>query len=83
MKKQITKIAFIAAIAMVCGICIIGSQKSESLSDVALANIEALASAGNITLVCEPHPNSECHDLIVTPSGNNSIVYLNMISKIL
>ena len=37
------KVAFVAAIAMVSGVCFINSQKSETLSEVALANMEALA----------------------------------------
>ena len=82
MRKEMTKNIFVAAIAMVCGVCIIGSQKSRELSDVALANVEALASASVITMMCEPHPNSECYDLQVTPSGNHAKVYLNMINRI-
>jgi len=37
------KVAFVAAIAMVSGINVFNAQKSETLSDVALANVEALA----------------------------------------
>ena len=37
------KVAFVAAIAMVCGINVLNSQKSETLSEVTLANVEALA----------------------------------------
>ena len=43
MKKQFKKLAFLAAIAMVSGICFMNSQKSETLSEVVLANVEALA----------------------------------------
>lgn len=38
------KVAFVAAIAMVCGVGFMNSQKSETLSEVALVNVEALAS---------------------------------------
>lgn len=41
MKTQIKKVAFVAAITMVCGICFLNSQKSETLSEVALSNVEA------------------------------------------
>lgn len=43
MRKNIVKVAFVAAIVMVCGVCFMNSQKSEALSEVALANVEALA----------------------------------------
>ena len=43
MKKNMVKVAFVAAIVMVSGICFMNSQKSETLSEVALANVEALA----------------------------------------
>ena len=43
MKKNIIKVAFVVAIAMVSGINVFNAQKSETLSDVALANVEALA----------------------------------------
>ena len=43
MRKNIIKVAFVAAIAMVSGINVFNAQKLEELSDVALANVEALA----------------------------------------
>ena len=43
MKKIIIKVAFVAVIAMVGGINVFNAQKTEALSDVALANVEALA----------------------------------------
>lgn len=43
MKKNMFKVAFVAAIAMVCGINVLHSQKCETLSEVTLANVEALA----------------------------------------
>ena len=43
MKKNIFKITLVAAIAMVCGTTFLNSKKSEALSDIALANVEALA----------------------------------------
>jgi hypothetical protein len=35
--------AFVAVIVTVVGLCVFNTQKSEGLSDVALANVEALA----------------------------------------
>ena len=43
MKKKVVKVAFVATIVMVCGICFMNSQQSETLSAIALANVEALA----------------------------------------
>lgn len=54
MKKQLKKATFVAAIALVCGACFMNSQKSETLSEVALANVEALASA-EVDGICEAY----------------------------
>ena len=43
MNKKVMKAIFIAAIAMMTGINVFNAQKSEVLSDIALANVEALA----------------------------------------
>ena len=43
MKKKLLKKYFVTAIAMVSGINVFNAQKTEALSDVALANVEALA----------------------------------------
>ena len=43
MNYKVLKAAFVAAIAMVSGINVFNAQNSETLSDVALANVEALA----------------------------------------
>lgn len=43
MKSKFVKVAFIAVIAMVSGINVFNAQKSDALSDIALANVEALA----------------------------------------
>lgn len=43
MKKNMIKAAFVAAIAMVSGFNVFNALKSETLSDIALANVEALA----------------------------------------
>ena len=56
MKKNILKVAFVAAIALVSGINVFNSHKTENLSDVVLANVEALASdfegSGSGTVDC-------------------------------
>lgn len=43
MYKKILKVAFVAAIAMIAGINVFNAQKPTVLSDVAMANVEALA----------------------------------------
>lgn len=45
MNKKVLKVAFVAAIALVSGINVFNVQKTEVLSDIALANVEALAQA--------------------------------------
>ena len=52
MNKKVLKVAFVAAITMVSGINVFNAQKSETLSDVALANVEALAQNENETVEC-------------------------------
>lgn len=54
------KVAFVAAIALMSGINVFNAQKSEVLSDIVLANVEALADKseadnggdGNTTIYC-------------------------------
>lgn len=43
MKGKFVKIAFVVAIVVVSGINVFNAQKSEALSGVVLANVEALA----------------------------------------
>ena len=43
MKTNLLKVAFVAAIALVSGLNVFNAQKSDLLSDIALANVEALA----------------------------------------
>ena len=42
MRKNILKVAFVAAIAMATGIQVFNAQKSEALSEVAMANVEII-----------------------------------------
>ena len=44
MNKRKLNVAILATIAMIAGINVFNAQKSEMLSDVVLANVEALAS---------------------------------------
>ena len=58
MNKNFIKVAFVAAIAMVGGVNAFNSQKTESLSDIALANVEALADGEipEFVITCDYRP---------------------------
>lgn len=43
MKKKHIKVTLVAVVALISGMNVFNTQKSESLSDIALANVEALA----------------------------------------
>ena len=47
MNKKVLKVAFVAAIALVNGINVFNAQKSDTLSDIVLTNVEALADDEN------------------------------------
>ena len=46
MKKNILKATLVAAFALIAGFNVYNSQKSDAMSELALANVEALASNG-------------------------------------
>lgn len=48
MNKKVLKVAFVAAIALVSGINVFNAQKSEMPSNLALANVEALANCETV-----------------------------------
>ncbi len=55
MKKNILKITFATALAVVAGVTAYQAQDKEMMSDLALANVEALArdeGSGDIEIVC-------------------------------
>lgn len=43
MNKKYVKVTLVAVVALIGGINVFNAQKSDSLSDIALANVEALA----------------------------------------
>ena len=53
MRSKFMKVAFVAAVALVSGINVFNAQQSEPLSDVALANVEALADGELLDKVME------------------------------
>ena len=61
MKKNFVKVTLVAAISMVCGTSFLNSQKSETLSEVVLANVEALADKKpSSTVKCKEDKGDRC-----------------------
>ena len=81
MKKNMIKVAFVAAIAVACGINVFNSQKSETLSEVALANVEALANLVMNPALCNYFKNKECVELLTSPSGSSHHTWHDQINK--
>lgn len=52
MRRNFLKMAFVAVIVTVVGLYVFNAQKSEGLSDVALANVEALAGGDDGNWYC-------------------------------
>lgn len=75
------KVAFVAAIAMVSGISVFNSQKSEVLSDVAAANVEALAAFVVNRMDCELMEGMQCYVPVSTPEGGYCEVYYDQKNK--
>ncbi|WP_455590608.1 NVEALA domain-containing protein [Bacteroides sp.] len=59
MKKNMIKVAFVAAFALVAGYGVYTAKAQANLSDLALDNVEALAFG-------EGDPNNECRMNIIT-----------------
>lgn len=76
------KVAFVAAIAMVSGISVFNSQKSEVLSDVAAANVEALAAFVVNHTDCESMKGMQCLVPVSTPDGGYCEVYYDQKNKL-
>ena len=77
MNKKVLKAAFIAAIATVASINVFNAQKSEVLSDIAIANVEALADLEMNTEDCEYYRDAECGVAVVTPTGGYGEIYFD------
>lgn len=64
MKKHIFKIGVFVAVALVAGYNVYSSQKSDDMSDMALANVEALAVPEQPNVAdCKSDPNYDCEAL--------------------
>ena len=73
MKKHFVKIAFVAVFAAIAGYGVYTSQKTETLSDLAMANVEALAQGegGTVTIPCTPEDESRCTYPLQDAAGNS------------
>ena len=66
MNKKFIKTAFAVAIAMIAGVNVFNAQKTVVLSDVAMANVEALANGE-----WENGQEIDCMRLIISPSPDS------------
>lgn len=60
MKKTIFKTLLAVAFTMVAGYSVYASQQKVEMSDLAMANVEALAGGESGTVKCCPDPGDEC-----------------------
>ncbi|EDV01515.1 hypothetical protein BACCOP_01458 [Phocaeicola coprocola DSM 17136] len=60
MNKKILKVVFASAFALVAGYSVYASQQEVEMSDLAMANVEALAGGESGTVKCCPDPGDEC-----------------------
>ncbi|WP_278701182.1 NVEALA domain-containing protein [Phocaeicola sartorii] len=60
MKKNILKATLVASFALIAGMNVYNAQKSDVMSDLALANVEALAGGESGGVHCCPDPGDSC-----------------------
>ena len=60
MKKNILKLVFTSSFALVADYSVYASQQEVEMSDLAIANVEALAGGESGTVKCCPDPGDEC-----------------------
>ena len=77
MKLKILQIVFAAALAMVSGVTAYQAQDKEVMSDLALANVEALARGEGNFGICISARNQTCQYYVVTPGGNHVETYFD------
>jgi hypothetical protein len=74
--KKFLKFAFVAIFVATAGYGVYASQRAEAMSDLALANVEALADP-ETSSDCVKKDGSQCWALVVTPNGSYSEVYFD------
>ena len=72
MKKNFMKVAFVAAFATIAGYGVYTNQKADAMSDLMLANVEALANDESSGRGCTSDRNAICET-----SHNDYIDYRN------
>lgn len=76
--KKIVKIAFVAAFAAIAGYGVYANQKADAMTDLILANVEALARGEISNPGCDPSWNKECcvcfsvHHTYARANGTNN-----------
>lgn len=84
MKKKIVSLCAIAIVAVAAAFGVSKNANELELSDLALANVEALAddeSASDIADNCYWCPMEYCGYVVVTPSGNTVWNHYNLENK--
>ena len=77
------KVAVIAMVTAISGMNIYNSQMEDGMSDVLLANVDALAEIEINSDICRYSPGHECVELITTPSGSYHQTWYDQINKTL
>ena len=78
MKRNIMTVAFVAAIALIAGINVYHVQKTVTLSDIAMENVEALAADEGSSIPWRGHVldiKEQCCKYIAHPDAECSGVY--------
>ena len=81
MKKNLIKMMLAAVVVVASGVNIYNSQKENGMSDVVLANVDALAEIEINSDICRYSPGHECVELITTPSGSYHQTWYDQINK--
>ena len=75
------KVAVIAMVTAISGMNIYNSQMEDGMSDVLLANVDALAEIEINSDICRLAVGMNCYELITTPSGSSYQVWNDQINK--
>ena len=80
MKKNILKATLVAAFGLIAGFNVYNSQKSDVMSELALANVEALADDESVTVEC-PGGTDECARVLVGNTVHLFSKYTDSVSE--
>ena len=78
---KVLKMTVLAMVMAVSGMNIYNSQKESKMSDVLLANVDALAEIEINSEICKEAMGMNCYELITTPSGSSYQVWSDQINK--